>query len=591
MYRAPLREIRFVMHELLGDEALVKAYADIDYSGDLADNIVEEAAKFAETVLEPINRPGDEEGAAWSVEGVTTPKGFKEAYAAYVEAGWTQMPVSTELGGQGMPHAVTLAVEEVMFASNMAFFLGTSLAHGAVGAIAASATPEQVAAFTPKLVSGEWMATMNLTEPQAGSDLALLRTRAVAEGDHYRIFGQKIFITYGDHDLTDNIIHLVLARLEGAPEGVKGISLFVVPKFLINADGTSGAANDLRCLSIEHKLGIHASPTCVMAFGEKQGAVGYLVGPPHSGLAFMFIMMNAARLSVGVQGVAQSERALQQALDWARNRKQGRIAGQPAPVAIIEHPDVKRMLLSMKARTEAMRALCGFAALELDRGHRDADEAARAAALVRAELLTPIVKGWCTETALDVCSLGVQVHGGMGYIEETGAAQFLRDVRITSIYEGTTGIQSNDLIGRKLGRDRGAAMTSLIQDFLAELNAARALSPEAKAIRNAATEALTALRDTTEFVQRLAGEDMARAQAVSVSYLKLCGVVLGGCLMARAAAIAEAGLVATPGDAFYEAKLQTSRFYAEQVLPEYAGLARIVKGGWGSVSEARTDLL
>jgi 3-(methylthio)propanoyl-CoA dehydrogenase len=432
---------------------------------------------------------------------------------------------------------------------------------------------------------------MNLTEPQAGSDLALLRTRAVPEGDHYRIFGQKIFITYGDHDLTDNIIHLVLARIEGAPEGVKGISLFVVPKFLVNADGTRGAANDLRCLSIEHKLGIHASPTCVMAFGEKQGAIGYLVGPAHSGLAFMFIMMNAARLSVGVQGVAQAERALQQALEWARNRKQGRVAGQSQTVAIIEHPDVKRMLLSMKARTEAMRALYAFAALELDRGHREADQAAREAALVRAELLTPIVKGWCTETALDVCSTGVQVHGGMGYIEETGAAQFLRDVRITTIYEGTTGIQSNDLIGRKLGRDRGAAMALLIQDFLAELNAARALTPEAKAIRNAATEALTALRDATETVQRLGTEDMSRAQGVSVDYLTLCGVVLGGCLMARAAAVAEAALAATPGDAFYQSKLQTCRFYAEQVLPEAAGLARIVKGGWGSVSEARSELL
>jgi alkylation response protein AidB-like acyl-CoA dehydrogenase len=478
-----------------------------------------------------------------------------------------------------------------MFAANMAFFLGTSLAHGAVGAIAASATEEQKAAFLPRLVSGEWMGTMNLTETQAGSDLALLRTRAVPEGDHYRIFGQKIFITYGDHDLTENIIHLVLARIDGAPEGVKGISLFVVPKFLINPDGSRGAPNDLRCLSIEHKLGIHASPTCVMAFGEKQGAIGYLVGAPHTGLAFMFIMMNAARLSVGVQGLAQSERSLQQALDWARSRKQGRVAGQPAPVTIIEHPDVKRMLLSMKARCEAMRALCYYAAQELDRGHRDADEAARAAALARAELLTPVVKGWCTETAMDVTSTGVQVHGGMGFIEETGAAQFLRDVRITTIYEGTTGIQANDLIGRKLGRDRGAAMASLIQDWLAELNAARALSPEAKAIRNAATEALTALRDATEAVQRMHTEDATRALAVSVPYLKLCGVVLSGALMARAAAVAEAALAEAPADAFYQAKLQTCRFFAEQMLPESAGLVRVVKTGSASVAEARTELI
>jgi alkylation response protein AidB-like acyl-CoA dehydrogenase len=579
------------MHELLDDGALAKAYADIDYSDELAANIVEEAGKFAETVLEPLNRPGDQQGAQWTPQGVTMPPGFREAYAAYIEAGWPQLAMSTDLGGQGMPHVLTIAVEELMFAANMAFFLGTSLAHGAVGAIAASATEEQKAMFLPRLVTGEWMGTMNLTETQAGSDLALLRTRATPEGDHYRIFGQKIFITYGDHDLTENIIHLVLARIDGAPEGVKGISLFVVPKYLINADGSRGAPNDLRCLSIEHKLGIHASPTCVMAFGEKDGAIGYLVGAPHTGLAFMFIMMNAARLSVGVQGLAQSERSLQQALDWARSRKQGRVAGQPAPVTIIEHPDVKRMLLSMKARCEAMRALCYYAAQELDRGHREADEARRAAALARAELLTPVVKGWCTETAMDVTSTGVQVHGGMGFIEETGAAQFLRDVRITTIYEGTTGIQANDLIGRKLGRDRGAAMNLLLQDWLAELNAARALSPEAKAIRNAATEALTALRDATEAVQRMHAEDPVRALAVSVPYLKLCGVVLSGALMARAAAVAEAALAGAPADAFYQAKLQTCRFYAEQVLPEYAGLVRVVKGGSASVAEARSELI
>jgi len=591
MYQAPLREIQFVMHELLGDQPLVAGYSDIDYSGELADNIVEEAAKFAQSVLEPLNQAGDREGARWSEAGVTTPAGFPAAYAEYVQAGWPQLAVSTELGGQGMPHVLTIAVEEMMFAANMAFFLGTSLAHGAVGAIAASATEEQKTTFLPRLVSGEWMGTMNLTEAQAGSDLALIRTRAAPEGDHYRIFGQKIFITYGDHDLTDNIIHLVLARIDGAPEGVKGISLFVVPKFLINADGSRGAPNDLRCLSIEHKLGIHASPTCVMAFGEKDGAIGYLVGAPHTGLSFMFIMMNAARLSVGVQGLAQSERALQQALDWARNRRQGRSGTLPAPVAIIEHPDVRRMLLSMKARIEAMRALCYYAAQELDRGHRESDESVRAATMARAELLTPIVKGWCTETAMQVTSTGVQVHGGMGFIEETGAAQFLRDVRITTIYEGTTGIQANDLIGRKLARDRGAAMSALIQELLADLNASRALTPDAKAIRNAATEALTSLRDATESVLRMHAEEPARAQAIAVPYLTLCGVVLAGALQARAAALAEAALQKTASDLFYQAKLQTCRFFAEQVLPEAAGLARIVKGGAGSVADARAELL
>ncbi|HYP81208.1 MAG TPA: acyl-CoA dehydrogenase, partial [Steroidobacteraceae bacterium] len=562
MYRAPLREIQFVLHELVQDGKLTDCFADAGYSAELADNITEEAAKFAENALEPLNQSGDREGAKWTAEGVTTPAGFRQAYSDYVAAGWPQLAVPIELGGQGMPHLLTIAVEELMFAANMAFFLGTSLAHGAVGAISASASDEQKALFLPRLVSGEWMGTMNLTEAQAGSDLALIRTRATPEGDHYRLFGQKIFITYGDHDLTENIIHLVLARIDGAPEGVKGISLFVVPKFLLNPDGSRGAPNDLRCLSIEHKLGIHASPTCVMAFGEKDGAIGYLVGAPNTGLSFMFIMMNAARLSVGVQGLAQSERALQQALDWARNRRQGRVAGQPAPVAIIEHPDVRRMLLSMKARVEAMRALCYYAAMELDRGHHEADDALRAASLGRAELLTPIVKGWCTETAMQVTSTGVQVHGGMGFIEETGAAQFLRDVRITTIYEGTTGIQSNDLIGRKLARDRGAAMSALIQDLLAELNAARALTPDAKMIRNAATEALTQLRDTTEAVLRLHAEDPARAQAVAVPYLTLCGLVIAGALQARAAALAEAALQSDAGNTFYQAKLQTCRFYA-----------------------------
>jgi alkylation response protein AidB-like acyl-CoA dehydrogenase len=513
------------MHALLASAPVLgAAYAEIGYSAELADNIAEEAAKFAEEVLAPINASGDREGARWTPDGVVMPKGFRAAYSAYVEAGWAQLSIGTALGGQGMPQLVNTAVEELMFAANMSFFLGTSLARGAVDAIAASATEEQKATLLPRLVTGEWMGTMNLTEPQAGSDLALLRTRAVAEADHYRLFGQKIFITYGEHDLAENIIHLVLARIDGAPEGVKGISLFCVPKFLVNADGSLGERNDLRCISIEHKLGIHASPTCVMSFGEQDGAVGYLLGPPHAGLSFMFIMMNAARLSVGVQGLAQSERAWQSAQEWARNRLQGRVDGKPAPVAIVEHPDVRRMLLSMKARTEAMRALCGFVALELDKGQRLGDAAQRKSALARAELLVPVVKGWCTETAIDVTSTGVQVHGGMGYVEETGVAQHLRDVRIASIYEGTTGIQSNDLIGRKLARDRGAAMNALIKDLLAELNASRGLGVEAKAARNGATEGLTTLRDATESLQRMPAESPPQALAVAVADLKLCGL-------------------------------------------------------------------
>jgi 3-(methylthio)propanoyl-CoA dehydrogenase len=594
MYHAPLRDIRFVMHELLHDDQLSALYSEIDYSGDLADNIVDEAAKFAENVLLPLNSTGDLAGARWTPEGVTTPAGFKAAYAAYIEAGWAQLPNDLDKGGQGVPRLVSTAVEELMFSSNMAFYLGTSLVHGAVEAIASSGSAQQVEQILPKMVSGEWMGTMNLTETQAGSDLALLRTRAQKQGDHYRLFGQKIFITYGDHDLTENIIHLVLARIDGAPSGVRGISLFMVPKFLIKSDGSSGEPNDVRCLSIEHKLGIHASPTCVMAFGEKQGALGYLLGEPNSGLSHMFVMMNAARLSVGVQGLAQAERALQQALDWARNRLQGKPPGDSAmgPLPIIQHPDVKRMLLSMKARTEAMRSLALFTALELDLAHRAKDEEQRAAALARAELLVPVVKGWCTETGFDVASLGVQVHGGMGFIEETGAAQFMRDVRITSIYEGTTGIQSNDLVGRKIGRDRGKAMNALIRDLLDELNAARAVTPEAKIVHNAAIEALTLLRDATEVLLQLHTQTPARALAVSVPYLHLCGLVVAAALFARATAIAEKALQASNSEeGFYRAKLQTGRFYAEQVLPAATGLARVVKSGSASVADASVELI
>lgn len=593
MYQAPLRDLRFVMDELLASESvLAPAWSEVDYSAELAGSVLEEAGNFSENVLYPLNAPGDRDGARWTPQGVVMPKGFREAYQSYVEAGWSQLSISQELGGQGMPQLLNTAVEELMFSANMAFFLGTSLARGAVEAIAASATEQQSAQVLPRLATGEWMGTMNLTEPQAGSDLALLRTRAVPEGDHYRLFGQKIFITYGDHDLSENIIHLVLARIDGAPEGVKGISLFYVPKFLINADGSPGEPNDLRCISIEHKLGIHASPTCVMSFGEKQGAIGYLLGPPHAGLSFMFIMMNAARLSVGVQGLAQSERAWQLAREWARTRLQGKGEDNPGPVPIIEHPDVRRMLLSMKARTEAMRALCAYAALELDKSGRVGDEAARQAALARAELLIPIVKGWCTETAIDVTSTGVQVHGGMGYVEETGATQPLRDVRIASIYEGTTGIQSNDLINRKLVRDGGAAMQALLDDLVAELQAASPAGDAAKLACDTAIESLQTLRKTTVAVLDMHAQRPALALSVAVPFLKLCGAVVAGALMARAALVAEAALVNANGDqAFYQAKLVTCRFYAAQVLPAALGLVRVVQAGAMSVTDAPVELI
>jgi acyl-CoA dehydrogenase len=594
MYRAPQRDIRFVMEELLPAAHLASIYSDVDYSTELGASVLEEAAKFAENVLDPLNRSGDEEGARWTAEGVRMPKGFVEAYARYMEGGWPQLGLSAEHGGQGMPQVLGTAVEEVLFAANMGFYLCPSLTKGAVEAVSAAASPELRERLLPRLVSGEWTGTMNLTEAQAGSDLSLIRTRAAPEGSgngsdpRYRLFGQKIFITFGDHDMTANIAHLVLARIDGAPPGNAGISMFFVPKYLPNDDGSPGAPNDVRSLSIEHKLGIHASPTCVMAYGEKEGALGWLVGAPNTGLATMFIMMNAARLSVGVQGLAQSERATQQALDWARNRRQGRVPGEsaPGPVPIIQHPDVKRMLLTMKSLTEAMRYLAYLAAFELDLAHRAPSEAERDAARARAELLTPVVKGWCTETALRVTSTGVQVHGGMGYVEETGAAQMLRDARITSIYEGTTAIQSNDLVGRKLGRDGGVAFAAFVARLRDELVALEDLEA-ARPVREAALAGLDLLAVTAKALLREHAQSPARALAVSVPFLELCGVLIGGALHARAAVLATRALARQSGDAeFYGAKLDTARFYAGQVLPLATGLAQVVQQGAASVMAA-----
>jgi alkylation response protein AidB-like acyl-CoA dehydrogenase len=595
MYSAPLRDLRFVLDHIIGAGELTHLFKSVEYSADLGGSVLEEAAKFAESVMEPLNRSGDVTGSTWAADGVKTPGGFPGAYRQFVEGGWPQLGIPVAMGGQGMPLTLCTAVEELWFGANMALSLGPLLSRGAIEAIEHCGTEEQKRQLLPRMVSGEWMGTMNLTEPQAGSDLALIRTRAVPEGDHYRIFGQKIFITYGDHDMSENIVHLVLARVDGAPPGVRGISMFFVPKFLVNADGSLGERNDVRCISIEHKLGIHASPTCVMSYGERQGAYGTLAGEVNNGLAYMFVMMNAARLSVGVQGIAQSERAFQQAVSWAHSRVQGKPPGAAGslegPLPIIHHPDVKRMLLSMKARTEAMRALALYTAFEIDKSHVEADEARRAAALARGELLIPIVKGWSTESAIDVASTGIQVHGGMGFIEETGAAQTLRDVRITAIYEGTTAIQANDLVGRKLGRDRGAAFTALVHDLLLLLNGLRAVEPTPRMVKNAAMEGLTLLRDTAEALLQAHQEDPARALAVAVPFLKLCGTVFGAALLAKSAA--SAASLATAGEDvdFYRAKLQTARFYAEQILPDAYALARVVKSGAGSVVDAEVGII
>jgi len=591
MYRAPVRDVRFVLEELLDAQRLAASPELADYSNELGQSVLEEAARFAENVLEPLNRSGDEHGACWTPEGVVTAPGFREAYAKFVEGGWPALGASPKFGGQRVPAALGSAVREFWGSSNLAFKLGPMLTSGAVHALELCGSPTQQAAFLPHMVRGDWTGTMVLTEAHAGSDLGQIRTRAVPEGDHYRLFGQKIFITWGDHDLTPNTIHMVLARIEGAPPGVRGISLFIVPKVLLNADGSLGARNDVRCLSIEHKLGIHASPTCVLAFGEKEGAVAYRVGEPGRGLEYMFIMMNSARLSVGSEGYAVADRAFQRAAEWARTRVQGKppVAQRSGPAPIINHPDVKRMLLTMKSQVEAARALTLYSAFQFDLAEYG-DPAAAAAASARGELLTPIVKGWCTEIGNEIAAIGVQVHGGMGFIEETGAAQYVRDVRITTIYEGTTGIQSNDLIGRKLARDRGAAMSALLTDMERELRALAAADSAVDAARQGALEGVGLLRGATQSLLKALATRPDLGLAVSVPYLKLCGYVIGGWLLAKSAAIAAVKRGGAEQE-FYAAKVHTAAFYAAQVLPVALALARVVEAGGASVVETDAALI
>jgi 3-(methylthio)propanoyl-CoA dehydrogenase len=592
MYRAPVRDARFVLEELLDAQSLAAFPGLGDYSNELAQSVLEEAARFAENVLEPLNQPGDEHGARWTPEGVVTAPGFREAYAQFVDGGWPALGASPEFGGQPAPAVLGSAVREFWGSSNLAFKLGPMLTSGAVHALELCGSPAQKAAFLRHMVRGDWTGTMVLTEPQAGSDLGQIRTRAVPEGDHYRMFGQKIFITWGDHDLTPNTIHMVLARIEGAPPGVRGISLFIVPKVLLKPDGSLGSRNDVRCLSIEHKLGIRASPTCVLAFGEQDGAVAYLVGEPGRGLEYMFIMMNSARLSVGSEGYAVGDRAFQRAAEWARTRVQGKppVAQGAGPAPIINHPDVKRMLLTMKSQVEAARALTLYTAFQFDLAAYGPDPALAARARARGELLTPIVKGWCTETGNEIAATGVQVHGGMGFIEETGAAQYVRDVRITTIYEGTTGIQSNDLIGRKLTRDQGAAMSALLADMERELQGLAANDAAVDAARRAALDGVRLLRSATASLLETLATRPESGLAVSVPYLKLCGYVMGGWLLAKSAAIAAARRGGAEHE-FYAAKVHTAAFYAAQVLPVALALARVVETGGASVVETDSALI
>lgn len=581
-YTAPLKDMQFAIAEFSGLADIGELPGCGEVNAELVEAVLVEAGKFAQGVLDPLNRSGDQEGAHWKDGVVTAPAGFKEAYRQFVEAGWNGLGGSTEYGGQGLPHCIAMPLQEIWNSANMSFFLCPMLTTGVREALSRHASKALVDTYMPKLVSGEWSGTMNLTEPQAGSDLSVVRASATPEGDLYRIRGTKIFITWGEHDMADNIVHLVLARLPDAPEGVKGISLFVVPKFVLKDDGTIGERNDVRCVSIEHKLGIHGSPTCVLAYGDNAGAIGYLVGEPNRGLEYMFTMMNHARLGVGIEGIAIAERAWQHALDYAKTRVQGRAIGQRSGdrVTIIHHPDVRRMLMTMRAQIEAMRALGYFAAGELDRAQHHPDRIQRARHQGRLDLLTPVVKGWCTETAIDVASLGVQIHGGMGFIEEAGAAQYLRDARITTIYEGTTGIQANDLIGRKIGAEKGATALALIAEIRGLDEAMRKAGANFSGMREEFDRAVNALEDATNWlVDRYRSEPQATA-AVAVPYLKLFGTVAGGWMMARAALIALERREAPGADrGFFDSKLATARFYLEHLLPQATALARTVTAG------------
>ena len=578
-YAAPTRDMRFVLNELAGLPDVNQLPGFEEATVETVDAVLEEAGKFAAEVLAPLNRPGDIDGAKFNDAEVMPPEGFKDAYRAFVESGWASLPFEPEFGGQGLPELVAAATNEIWQSANMGFALCPMLTEGCAVALGIHGSHDMKAIFLPKLVSGEWAGTMNLTEPQAGSDLAEIRTRAAPNGDTYLISGRKIFITWGDHDFTDNILHLVLARLPDAPPGIKGISLFLVPKYMVNADGSTGRRNDVHPVSIEHKLGIHSSPTCVMSYGDNGGAHGYLVGAEHDGIACMFTMMNHARLSVGLQGLSISERAYQQALAYAKEREQGRKPGQSGRARIIQHADVRRMLMLMKSGCEAMRAVAYVTATSLDYMNHSPDSDSHSE---RFALLTPVVKAWSTELAQEITSLGVQVHGGMGYIEETGAAQHFRDARITSIYEGTNGIQAQDLVGRKIIRDDGKALGELIGEIRQTITGLSDADINQAAIKRALDDATEKLAQATDWLLSNYRDDPDAPGSVAINYLMLMGYVCGGWQMARAAMIA-AQKFASSGDEFYRSKLVTARFYAEHYLPRTDGHFSAIRAGSGSI--------
>ncbi|MEO1265088.1 MAG: acyl-CoA dehydrogenase [Pseudomonadota bacterium] len=582
-YRAPVADITYALKTAADIEALI---ADGTYDGldlDTVTAVLEEAGKFGADVLDPLNWPGDREGAKLDDGVVTVPEGFADAYRQFADGGWASLPAPEDFGGQGLPETVSMGTGEIWNATNMAFGLCPLLTQGAIDAILVGGSDELKARYVPHMVAGKWTGTMNLTEPHAGSDLSVLKARAERHDDGtYRIFGTKIYITYGEHEMTENIIHLVLARLPDAPEGTRGISLFLVPKMLVNDDGSLGARNDVLCAGIEHKLGIHASPTCTMKYGEGgDGAVGYLVGEENRGLATMFVMMNAARLAVGIQGVAIADRATQRAIGYANERRQGKALRVGAPPVgkgemspIVEHADVRRTLLTMQAMTQAARTICLVTAKEMDVSHRAPDEDKRRDASARAALLTPIAKAFSTDIGCEVATLGVQVHGGMGFVEETGAAQYYRDARILPIYEGTNGIQAIDLVTRKLPLGDGAVVRQLLAEYEETAEAVRASNqPEFGHMGERLTDAIAALKSASAWMGEALANNPEAALAGATPYLRLFGLTAGGTYLARGALAAARGGTATNGDARY---VSLARFFAENPLTEAPGLGTLV---------------
>ncbi|WP_208509502.1 acyl-CoA dehydrogenase [Variovorax paradoxus] len=587
-YTAPLKDMLFDIEHLANIGEIAKLPGFEDAGLETAQAVLEECARFNQDVIAPLNVAGDRNPSSFKDGEVTTTAGFKEAFAQYVSGGWQGLQHPADFGGQGLPKTIGAACGEMLNSANMSFALCPLLSDGAIEALLTAGSDELKATYLEKLVSGQWTGTMNLTEPQAGSDLALVRSRAEPQPDgSYKVFGTKIFITYGEHDMAENIVHLVLARVSGAPEGVKGISLFVVPKFLLNADGSPGARNDVHCVSIEHKMGIKASPTAVLQYGDHGGAVGYLVGQENRGLEYMFIMMNSARYAVGMQGIAIAERAYQHAVAYARERVQSRpVDGSiNASAAIIHHPDVKRMLMTMRAYTEGCRAMASVAAAAYDAAHHHPDADARKQNQAFYEFMVPLVKGYSTEMSLEVTSLGVQVHGGMGFIEETGAAQYYRDAKILTIYEGTTAIQANDLVGRKTARDGGQtakAIAAQIEKTEAEL--AKNDSAAAKAVLKRLKAAREAFVEVVDFV---AGQTKASPNAVfagSVPYLMLAGNLVAGWQLARSLIVAQDQASHNVDVDFMQAKITTARFYAEHILAKAPGLRDSIVDGAESVN-------